>query len=213
VSKIPLPNFSKGEVAPALYGRIDTGQYNAALKTARNFLVQKYGGVTFRPGTRLVGAADGDVRLVPFQFSIDQSYVLAMGQGQMRPVALGGFVLEADLKIEDASQSDPCVLTISNHGYAPGDRLYLAGIEGMVELNGRFVTVVAVPTGNSVAIDVNSGSFTPFAASTGAVHAEAPEPQPVDPVVPPVVLPPPDPYVGGGGGYDYDWHSPYMVQF
>ena len=52
---LTLPNFSKGEIAPALYSQIDTQQYSAALKICKNFIVQRYGGVTFRPGTRFCG--------------------------------------------------------------------------------------------------------------------------------------------------------------
>lgn len=201
--QVALPNFSKGEIAPALYGRIDTNQYGAALKRARNFIVQKYGGVTFRPGTRLVGKVDDPtqaVRLAPFQFSIDQAYVLMLQQGIMRPMALGGFVLEQNTQITAASKSNPCTLTIPYHGYSVGDRAYLSGIEGMTELNGRFVTILSVPDANTVTIDVNSTGFSTFLASNGTINSAPPPPPPPPPVVPPVVTPDPPPDVGGGGG-------------
>lgn len=201
--RIPLPNFSKGELAPALYGRIDTNQYNAALKRARNFVVQKYGGVTFRPGTRLVGKVDDPtkaVRLAPFQFSIDQAYALLMQQGTMRPMALGGFVLEQNTKITAATKDVQCVLTIPYHGYSVGDRVYFTGVAGMVELNGRFARVVAVYDVNTIAIDVDSRTFGTFVSSDGTQNAAPPPPPPPPPVIPPVVQPDPPPDVGGGGG-------------
>lgn len=90
-------NFAKGELAPDLLGRFDVPAYKSGLKRARNVIIMKYGGVTKRPGTRLVAEvhdASYPVRLIPFQFSIDQAYVLEMGQYYMRPAALGGIVLD-----------------------------------------------------------------------------------------------------------------------
>ena len=202
---VALPNFSKGEIAPALYGRIDTNQYGAALKKARNFIVQKYGGVTFRPGTRLVQKVDNSdqaTRLIPFQVSIDQAYALVFQQGKMRPAALGGFVLEANTKITGATKAVQCALTVPFHGYAVGDRVHLMGIVGMVELNGRFAQVVSVPDGNTITIDVDSRTFGTFVSSDGALNAAPPPAPPPAPVIP-APQPEPDPPVVGGGGGNY----------
>lgn len=215
MARVALPNFSKGEIAPDLYGRIDTSQYSAGLKTARNFMVQRYGGVTFRPGTRFVAKVDDPtkpVRLIPFQFSISQSYVMVMGQGSMRPAALGGMVLEQNTKITAATQANPCVLTIPFHGYSDGDRIYLSGIEGMVELNGRFVTVTYIDDDN-ISIGLDSTNFTAFVSSDGTENVAAPDPPPADPVVEDPVDPPDTPPTtpdGGGGGYEPPyWRDPY----
>lgn len=205
-----LPNFSKGEIAPDLYGRIDTGQYSSALKTARNWIVQKYGGISFRPGTRVVGKwddPDEPLRFVPFQFSIDQAYVLAMGQGLMRPLANGGYVIEQDTQITGITLGYPTALEIPFHGYSAGDRLYLAGIEGTTELNGRFVEVLTVPDADTITIDLDSTNFGAFVSSDGTLNAGPPPAPPAPPVVPPVVVPPSEPDVGGGGGYDYGWRG------
>jgi hypothetical protein len=201
--RVALPNFSKGEIAPALYGRIDTAQYQAGLKRCRNFIVQRYGGVTFRPGTRIVGKVDDPtkpVRLATFQFSIDQAYALLLQQGSMRPMASGGFVVENDAQITAATREDRCRLTIPNHGYSVGDRLYVSGIAGMVELNARFVTVTAVSDADTVVTDIDSRLFGEFMGSTGTLNAAPPPPPPPPPPVPPVVQTPAPPVVGGGGG-------------
>ena len=206
--KVAQSNFSKGEIAPELYGRVDTGQYSAGLKVARNFIVQKYGGVTFRPGTRVVGKWDDPtqpVRFFPFQFSIDQAYVLAMGQGFMRPVANGGFVVEQDTQIVSITRGATTTLGILFHGYAVGDRIYISGILGTTELNGQIGTVLSVPDANNVVVDIDSTSYGAFVSSTGATNGGPPPAPPTPPTVPPVVTPPSDPDVGGGGGYDYGW--------
>ena len=200
---VAIPNMSKGEIAPALYGRIDTGQYAAGLKRCRNFIVQRYGGVTFRPGTRLVGKIDDPTkpfRLAPFQFSIDQAYALLLGQGTMRPMAMGGFVLEQDTKITGATQATQCVLTVPFHGWAVDDRIYLTGITGMTELNGRFATILAVSDASHVTIDVDSTRFAAFVSSDGVANSAPPAPPPTPPVIPPIVVPSEPPVVGGGGG-------------
>lgn len=210
MARVALPNFSKGEISPELYGRIDTSQYSASLKVARNFLVQKYGGVTFRPGTRIVGKWDDPaepLRFFPFQFSIDQAYVLAMGQGMMRPVANGGFVIEQDTQITGIALGATTTLTIPFHGYSLGDRIYLSGIEGTTELNGRFVEVLSVGDADHVTVDVDSTGFGAFVSSTGTLNVGAPPAPPTPPVVPPVVTPPAPPVVGGSGGRDYDWQG------
>jgi hypothetical protein len=212
VPKIVLPNFSKGEIAPSLYGRIDTAQYSAALKTARNWIVRKYGGVTFRSGTRLVGKADDPtkpIRLIPFQFSISQSYVLVMGNGWMRPTALGGFVLEQDTKITAVIKGATTTMTVPFHGYEPGDRLYISGVEGMTELNGRFAKVLSVPNDDTIVVDIDSTNFSNFTSSDGTENTSPPAPPPAPPPVQPPYTPPPPPGVGGGGGYDYHWKRNY----
>src|SRR3546814_20854217 len=82
--RLAQANFSKGELAPALHGRFDVESYSSAAKKVRNAFVLKYGGLSKRPGTRLVAEvldAENDVRLIPFQVSLDKSYPLEMGQG------------------------------------------------------------------------------------------------------------------------------------
>lgn len=210
---VVLPNFSKGEIAPELYGRIDTSQYNAGLKRARNFLVQRYGGVTFRPGTKLVGAVDDPtkpVKLLPFQFSIEQAYVLVMQNGTMRPVANGGFVLEQDTGITGITLGTTTTLTIPFHGYSAGERIYLSGIEGTVELNAMLATVLTVPDADTITIDVDSTGFTPFVSSAGTINTEPPPPPPAPVEPPPAYVEPPPPETGGGGGFDYTYRQPIL---
>ncbi len=201
-ANIPLTNFSKGEIAAELFGRVDTSQYQSALRKARNFVVQKYGGVTFRPGTRFVGKVDDPtkpVRLIPFQFSIDQAYVLVMDQGGMRPVANGGFVLEQNTKITALTNAVNAQLTVAYHGYSVGDRVYLYGITGPTALNGKFAKVVSVIDANNFTIDIDTTAMPAFVSSTGVTNASPPPAPPTPPVVPPVT-PDPDPAPSGGGG-------------
>lgn len=90
-------SFSGGELAPSLYGRTDVQKYATGLRTCRNFLVQRHGGVTNRPGLALVAETknSGAVRLLKFVYSPDpdQVYVLEFGDGYMRVHQDGGQVV------------------------------------------------------------------------------------------------------------------------
>lgn len=84
-------NFSTGELDPLLRARIDLQQYNNALAKANNVVIQPQGGLRRRPGLKYLAelpnsstpsAANG-VRLVPFEFSVDDSYMLCFTHQRM----------------------------------------------------------------------------------------------------------------------------------
>ena len=79
-------NFTVGEIDPLLHGRIDIQQYASALEKAQNVVVLPQGGFERRPGLRFMldisshlggsfTTLDG-IRLIPFEFSTTQSYML-----------------------------------------------------------------------------------------------------------------------------------------
>lgn len=82
-------NFTTGEIDPLLTSRIDINQYYNALDKARNVLIQPQGGVVRRPGLEYVhtipSAANpqNGLRLVPFEFSTTQSYMLLFVNNRM----------------------------------------------------------------------------------------------------------------------------------
>ena len=82
-------NFTTGEIDPLLRSRIDINQYYNALEQARNVLIQPQGGATRRPGLQFISEIpsaanpqDG-CRLVPFEFSTTQSYMLLFVHNRM----------------------------------------------------------------------------------------------------------------------------------
>lgn len=90
------PTFSAGELAPSLYGRVDIAKYMAGLKTCRNFIVRQHGGVSNRPGTMFVAESHDSTkksRLIKFQFSTVQTYVLEFTDQLMRIIKNGGLVV------------------------------------------------------------------------------------------------------------------------
>lgn len=201
-------NFSRGELGPQLYGRFDVDAWQSACKQARNVVVLKFGGLTKRPGTRLVGEVLDDseeTRLVPFQFSLTQTYALEFGQGYMSPVTGGARVIEEEVAIVSISNANPAQVTMLYHGYEPGDFIYLSGIEGEMGdyLNGRVWPVVADTGTDTFTIDADTSGMDAFTAATGGITrtAEPTPPAPVPVPPPPAEEPPPDGYYGGGGDF------------
>lgn len=93
-------NFSTGELDPLLRSRIDLQQYNNALAKATNVVIQPQGGLKRRPGTKHIfelpnsstpSAANG-VRLVPFEFSVTDSYMLCFTHQRMYVIKNGALV-------------------------------------------------------------------------------------------------------------------------
>lgn len=92
-SELLQPSFTTGEISPALYARVDLQRFQSALKTCRNFIVRPYGGVQNRPGTKYIVEVKNSAkraRLIPFQFSDQQTYVLEFGDGYVRFITNGG---------------------------------------------------------------------------------------------------------------------------
>ena len=202
-AKLPLTNFSKGEFAPLLYARVDVPQYQAGAKRVENFIIQRYGGLSFRPGFRFAGEVDTfehNYRMVPFVADQNQGYIQLFGNFLMRVMAQGGFVLEEDLKIVSVVTGATTTFEIPFHDYAIGDRIYLDGNTGM-PLDGRFVTVLSVPDADHIEVDLDSTGFAALTDSTGIVRVAAPPPPPEpDPAPLPDPTPLPDPPPTGGGG-------------
>lgn len=204
-ARIPQVNFSKGELGPQLYGRFDVDAWQSALRKARNVIVMKYGGVTKRPGTRLVGQVINSAEptmLIPFQFSMTQTYALEMGQGYMAPCALGGRILENEQPITAITNAANAQLTIAYHGFSVGDLLYIDGVEGAmgVVLNYRTWTVVSVIDSNTITINANTSACAAFVGCTGGTANTAPPVVVPTPTVPPPAAAPSPPPITYGGG-------------
>ena len=80
-------DFTSGEIDPKLRALLDLEQYYKALASAKNVIIQPQGGITRRPGLQYIGTLGGSpadgVRLVPFEFSISDSYMLLFTNERM----------------------------------------------------------------------------------------------------------------------------------
>jgi hypothetical protein len=93
-------NFSTGELDPRLRSRVDLEQYNNALEQATNVVIQPQGGLKRRPGLKHifelpntgVESAGNGVRLIPFEFNVDDSYMLAFTHQRMHIIKNGALI-------------------------------------------------------------------------------------------------------------------------
>lgn len=82
-----ITNFTAGESSPRFNGRVDLGKYQNACKTMLNSIVFPIGGATQRGGTKFIAEVKDStkkVRLIPFEFSTTQAYILEFGENYIR---------------------------------------------------------------------------------------------------------------------------------
>lgn len=99
-------NFTAGELTERLHGRTDISKYDNGAETVENFLVQPHGGLTRRPGTRFIAEVKNSsnaVKLVGFEFNVEQTYVLEFGPSYFRVFKDGGVVESSGSPVEVAT--------------------------------------------------------------------------------------------------------------
>ena len=172
---VQLTNFTGGELSPRLDGRNDLTKYSSGCKTLENLIVYPHGAAARRPGTSFVAEVANSAnktRLIPFEFSTTQTYMLEFSNLKIRVYKDNGSVLEGDKTISGITKANPAVVTATSHGYSNGDEVVITAVAGMTEVNGkRFL--VADKTTNTFELqdkdgtDINSSGFTTY--SSGGV--------------------------------------------
>jgi hypothetical protein len=80
-------NFTAGELSPRLEGRVDISKYINGCKSIENMIVQKHGPVSRRGGLYFASEVKDSskaTRLLPFEFSVTQAYILEFGDQYIR---------------------------------------------------------------------------------------------------------------------------------
>jgi len=167
---VQLTNFTGGELSPRLDGRNDLAKYASGCSTLENLIVYPHGSAARRPGTNFVAeVADSTkkTRLIPFEFSTTQTYMLEFSNLKIRVYKDNGAVLEGNKTISAITKANPAVVTATSHGYSNGDEVLISSVAGMTEVNGkRFL--VADKTTNTFELqdkdgtDINSSAFTTY---------------------------------------------------
>ena len=102
--KIALTSFVRElELGAKLDGRTDFAKYATGAKTLENFLVHPQGSATRRVGTKFIAEVKDSskkTRLIPFEFSTVQTYVLEFGDQYMRVYKDQGQVLSGGSAFE-----------------------------------------------------------------------------------------------------------------
>ena len=98
-----LTNFTAGELSPRLDGRNDLSKYPAGCKTLENIVIYPHGAAARRPGTQFIAevkTSSAKTRLIPFEFSTTQTYILEFGNQYMRVYIDKGQVLDSGSAFE-----------------------------------------------------------------------------------------------------------------
>lgn len=181
MSTLVQRSFAGGELSPALYARVDTAKYASGLRTCRNMMIMRHGGAQNRAGTSFVCEVKDSskaVRLVEFVFNSSQTYVLEFGDEYVRVIKDGVQQKQATQNITGITKANPAVVTYSGSDtYANGDQVYISGVAGMLEVNGRWFKVANVDTGANTfelqdlgGTNVNSSAYTTY--TSGGTIAE-----------------------------------------
>ena len=127
-----LTNFTAGELSPRLDGRNDLAKYSAGCSTVENMVIYPHGAAARRPGTQFVASVKtpaNKTRLIPFEFSTEQTYILEFGNQYIRfyrnngqiessgsPYEISTPYLTAELfDIKFAQSADVMYITHPNH--------------------------------------------------------------------------------------------------
>lgn len=165
--------FSAGELSPDMYGRYDVDKYGTGCMIMKNWIIMPQGGAYKRPGTRFVaqgGKEAQKIRLIPFEFSTLQPYVLEFGHQYMRVYRNGSLVLETNQNITGITQANPAQVTIAGHGFSSGQEVFIAGVGGMTDLNGRQFKIT-VTGANTFTLDgIDSTAMSAYTAGGTAAR-------------------------------------------
>lgn len=99
MSRYTQKSFTGGVLSPALYSRNDIAKYAIGLKTLKNGFVRAEGCVSNRSGLEMVCEvkdSNKQVKLIPFSFNTEQTYVIELGDGYARFIKDGAQIVYPD---------------------------------------------------------------------------------------------------------------------
>lgn len=131
-------NFTSGEISPIMRGRVDTTKYANGADELLNFIVLPQGGIWRRPGLRSIATVDDNSkkhRIIPFQFSSTQAYILVFGDYTLQIVANDAKVDGNNLKrvesVAGPGAGDPIKVLVTSHGFSTGNQVTINDTEGL----------------------------------------------------------------------------------
>lgn len=160
-----LVALNGGEWSKRLYGRYDQDKYLNSLRTCENFIPLVHGPVIRRPGFKFlswVRRNESDLRIIPFVYSQDQAYILEFtddgSSKKLRFYRNRSAVTETAKNITGITKASPGVVTSAAHGFSAGDEVYISGVGGMTQVNGKRYRVGSPATNTFQLLDPITGS-------------------------------------------------------
>lgn len=143
------PNFSSGELSPKMLGRFDLAAYYSGGRRVENFIPQVIGSAQYRNGFRYVAKTAGNNPAFLWTFEYNNFiFLLEFTNLKLRFYQNDGQVRETAQAITSITQANPAVVTYSGaDNFSNGDSVYIEGVVGMPEVNGREFTVANVNAG------------------------------------------------------------------
>ncbi|MCD7740106.1 MAG: hypothetical protein LUH11_02010 [Candidatus Gastranaerophilales bacterium] len=170
-------SFTGGELSPALYSRNDLAKYEIGLKTLKNGFVRAEGCISNRAGLELVCEvknSSSKVRLIPFSFNTEQTYIIELGNKYARFIKDGGQITNSNgsvveittpyeedylFDIKYAQNAD--VLTLCHNNYTPRELSRLSHYSWeLSEIS--FEPQISAPTGLSATWTGGSDYLTTY---------------------------------------------------
>ena len=172
---LALTSFVSGEFSPKMDGRTDFDKYSSGAKTMENFLVHPQGAATRRVGTQFIAevkSSAAKTRLIPFEFSTTQTYILEFGNTYIRFFKDKGQILDSGsayeistpyltaelFEIKFAQSADVMYITHPNHEVM---KLSRTGHTSWT------LAEVAFTDGPYLATNTTTTTLTPASASVG----------------------------------------------
>lgn len=151
-------SFAAGELAPSISARTDLAKYHSGAAKMRNFFVDWRSGASSRQGTRFIAQAYDSthpVRLIKFVYNFDVSYVIEFGDLYCRFIDEAGLVTETAFNITGITNANPMSVTAPGNNFVDNDWIYITGVVGMPQVNGRYFKYVGgnyfdTKTGNPI---------------------------------------------------------------
>ena len=196
IDRIPQNSFAGGELSEAIYGRAELAKFNIGLRECYNCFIEVEGGVSNRGGWRMcTSTKDGqEVRLLPFEATGTNTFVIEAGAEYFRFIYRGGYVLDImldpyevvhtytleQLKEMNYSQSND-IMTLVHGDHVPreltridNDDWDLSDIDFASELAAPANLVVTTETGAGGGERENSWVVTAVNAAGRESEASAP---------------------------------------
>ncbi len=143
--------FNAGELSSLMLGRQDVDKYASGLFVCLNGIPLTQGAWTRRPGTAYLHQCKHHsklARVIPFQYSITQTYILEFGEQYIRFFTEHGILTKTTQNITGITKASTAVATYSGADtYANDERVFITGVVGMTQVNNREFVVKNVNAG------------------------------------------------------------------
>jgi hypothetical protein len=152
-----ITSFNAGQVSPLMEARSDFQKYNSSSRILENMFVTVQGPALKRPGTKYIATAKREQpRLLPFEFSVDDAYILETGNQYMRFFRDGGQILDPVNPVEIVTPYDTSELRSIQHDQADNEMYFANGTD-----HPQLLSRTSHTDWTMIDVDFTTGPFLP----------------------------------------------------